>query len=204
MAPTEPIAEPLRQPPLVIAGGFMPFRIDLTEPVRFFRDRGYQVVVVPYRYRDMSDVRTYAAHIAQTIKDTCETHGVSQVTFIGFSLGGLAGLYALKRLGLAPYVTRFLALGAPLHGAVAAFFALPSLLWSVMGSQVSPGSRFLRELHADALPAGPVYLSIGGNRDAVCPLKTTHLDGARHLCLDFRHLDFFTSETMFSELELYL
>ncbi|MBI4458228.1 hypothetical protein HY633_04655 [Candidatus Uhrbacteria bacterium] len=207
MCPDIVLIAQLRTLPVLMAAGFMPVPHTMTAPKRYLDERGYDSVYVPYRYRDMRDVVVYAEHIAAEAKKLSVARG-SRINFVGFSLGGLAGLYAMKRLGMQKYVASFIAVGAPFHGAKVAYLAIPSLLWTPLGLQVSPGSRFLRELHADPLPLGTEdaptrYVSIVGEEDAVCPPETGELDGAKIERLHFRHLDFFYNTPIFPVMEEY-
>ncbi|MEK9152840.1 MAG: hypothetical protein AAB692_05750 [Patescibacteria group bacterium] len=208
MCPELVLCAQLRTLPVLMAAGFMPIAHTMTAPKKYLDERGFDSVLVPYRYRDMHDVRVYAEHIAAEAKSLSVERG-TRINYIGFSLGGLAGLYAMKRLDMQKYVASFIAIGAPFHGAKVAIFAIPSIVWTPLGLQVSPGSPFLRQLHADPLPRGTdeaptSYVSIVGEEDAICPPETGRLEGAKMERLHFSHLDFFYNTPIFPVMEEYL
>ena len=179
-----------RRLPVLIANGFAPFPI----PLHLVRDRlkalGHRTHVVPFRMKDMMDVERFAEHIAREHRKLQLSANVSRINILGFSMGGVASLLALKRLGLAPDVATFAGLGSPFHGASLSWFALPSAVFSLTGLQLLPDSSFLRKLHADPLPPGPRYVSVAGTHDHICPPRTAHLDGTEQLVLPIGHAEF--------------
>lgn len=180
--------------PILIANGFAPFPLPLQVVREQYRARGYATRVVPFRLADMADVERYAAHIAAEAKSLMREKRCDRVHLIGYSMGGVAGLYAIKRLGLAEHVEAFAGLGSPFHGSRFSWFAIPSGLFSLMGSQLVPRSPFLKRLHEDPLPLGPRYLTVAGTRDAVCPPATARLDGAHFRELPIGHAQFLVDE----------
>lgn len=179
-----------RRLPVLISNGFAPFPIPLHLVVERFREHGFRTHVVGFRMSDMRDIETYARHIVRDARILQLDAGVSRINLLGFSMGGVAALYAVKRLGLAPDVATFVGLGSPFLGSVASWFAVPTGLFSRTGLQLAPGSEFLAELHADPLPPGPRYVSVAGTRDLICPRSTSLLDGAEHYELPIGHAEF--------------
>lgn len=178
--------------PIVAANGFAPFPIPLHLIRAQFRDRGYHARVVPFRMDDMRDVETYAAHVLAEVERACDDFGVDRVHLLGYSMGGVAGLHALKRLDMAERVETFVGLGSPFHGSLVSWFAVPTGIFSRTGIQLVPGSEFLKSLHADPLPFGPRYLSVAGTRDRVCPPRTALLAETQHVELPISHVEFIT------------
>ncbi|MEK9152893.1 MAG: alpha/beta fold hydrolase [Patescibacteria group bacterium] len=173
------------------------------QPEAYFKGHGYAVRVVPYHFFDMGNVRDYARNIVEQVDKEYNSNGRHRVVLIGYSLGGLASLYALKRFGLAGKVSTFIAVGAPFHGSELALLAIPTGVWTVMGLQASPCSPFHRDLHADPLPAGTKFVSISGKRDDVCPASTNYLKGAVNVSLDYGHSSFFADSAIFPIMETY-
>jgi pimeloyl-ACP methyl ester carboxylesterase len=181
-------ASPVPKLPVLIANGFAPFPLPLDVAVARYRRRGYDIRIVPFRMDDMRDTRRFARHIADEAEAIA---GDDQVNLLGLSMGGVAALYALKRLGIAPRVAVSVSVGAPFLGSLLSWFALPTGIFTRTGLQLSPGSRFLEKLHGDPLPSGPDFVSIAGRDDAVCPPDTALLPGARHVVEPFGHADLF-------------
>lgn len=199
-APT-PSAASKPEKRLVVAGGFLRTP---TEPGEYFRAHGYRVSEIEQYPVDLCDVRAYARHIADEVERAYWKSGGQRVVIFAFSLGGLASLYAVKRLGISDKVSALITVGAPFHGSNLALFALPTGVCTPMALQVMPGSPFTKALNDDPLPAGPTYVSIAGSSDTVCPPETAHLPGASNLLLRRDHGDFFDDETALQLAESYL
>ena len=97
---------------------------------------------------------------------------------VGHSLGGLVGLYYLKRLGGRHRVRRLIMLGTPAQGTWSALLGLVTAPLGRASLQLLPGSPFLRELGEMPLPKGVDVISIGAMRDWMAPLSTTVLEGS--------------------------
>lgn len=179
-----------RRLPVLISNGFAPFPIPLHAVRERLKALGHRTHVVPFRLSDMRDVRAFAAHICREHRKLQLGTNEPRVNVLGFSMGGVAALYAIKRMGLAPDVATFAGLGSPFHGSTASWFALPTGLFSTTGLQLIPDSAFLEDLHADPLPAGPRYVSVAGTRDLICPGRTARLEGAEHHELPIGHAEF--------------
>jgi pimeloyl-ACP methyl ester carboxylesterase len=182
--------------PILISNGFAPFPIPLHLVCDRFKAYGFSPHVVGFRLSDMRCVERYARHIAEDARTIRRDAGVRRINLLGFSMGGVAALYALKRLGLAPQVHTFVGLGSPFLGSVASWLALPTAIFSRTGRQLAPNSPFLAELHADGLPPGPRYLTVAGTRDIICPPPTAQLDGAEHYELPIGHAEFIADPTV--------
>jgi hypothetical protein len=183
--------------PLLIANGFAPF--PLPEYIfDVYRDHGHFVRVMPFRFANMRNVVTYGNAIATEAKLMLRRY--TQIHFVGFSMGGVAGLYAMKHLGISDHVSRFLVYGAPFHGAALSYIGLPSGIFSKVCSQLKPNSAFLRELHAIPLSSGTRYVSAAGSKDWICPARTNHLAGAHNIVLPHSHHDIVTSVNLHTTL----
>lgn len=184
--------------PVLIASGFGPLPPP-TDAVRdFYRQRGIRISFVPFRFSSMRNVKTYAQEIAKTMRD----HG--RINLIGFSMGGVASLFVLKRMGFAASVASFVAYGAPFQGTDVALLALPTGIFASVGRQLRPRSRFLKSLVDGPLPDGPRIVSIGGTRDLICPAESTLLPGAENFNGPFGHADFFTDLDLHAFIESHL
>lgn len=176
--------------PVLVASGFCPFPLPHDIILARYRRDGFRISVVPFRMDDMRDTLAFSAHTAEEARRIAASHG-GKIDLVGVSMGGIAGLHALKRHGIAPLVGTFIAVGTPFQGTSMAVFGLPTVAFSRVGRQLAPWSRFLADLHADPLPPGPRYVTIVGDRDVVCPPPTARLAGADNVHGDFGHLSLF-------------
>lgn len=178
MKATEPAGVVGSKLPILLANGFAPWPLPLHIVRAQFRSHGYESHVVRFSLADMRDTVTYAKHIVRSVERAIAERGVDRLHLVGYSMGGVAALYAVKRLGLANRVATLVTAGSPLRGSTISWFGLPTLVFSRVGDQLRPDSDFLAQLHADPLPKGPRYVSIVGTHDLICPPETAALDGA--------------------------
>ncbi len=194
------------QPPLLIIGGFYPFLtpMPLGMASRFFRRHGRPVYILPHDIRSMRDIRLRARRAAELADKILAETGSPKLDILGFSMGGLAGLYAVQRFGLAGKVRTLLTYGSPFRGVSASLAALATVYFAKAAVQLLPDSEVLRELQEGGLPPGPRYVSTAGLNDWLCPPEQAWLPGARHAYLGYSHLDFLINIEVYRELEQYL
>jgi pimeloyl-ACP methyl ester carboxylesterase len=151
---------------------------------------------------NMRCVEAYAKSITAKAHKVRRKHGGrhGKIDVIGFSMGGVATLYALKRLKLARHVGRFIAVAAPFRGADLAYLGFASVMFAKAGRQLKPDSKFLQALEIGPLPPGPEYTALSGEKDRLCPADRTELEGARNILLPFRHADFLFSPRLHEEI----
>jgi triacylglycerol lipase len=113
-------------------------------------------------------------------------------------MGGLIGLYYVKKLGGAARVRRLVMMGTPVHGTWAALLGVATLgLWSTSSWQLLPRSRFLDELHQGQVPEDVEIHTIAAARDWVVPLATTRLAGANAMTVPLGHSSLVVSEEVY-------
>jgi pimeloyl-ACP methyl ester carboxylesterase len=173
--------------PILIANGFAPFPLPLHLVQLEYWLRGFSSHVIPFRLIDNRDVNAYARHVADSVDRLCQREGLAKINLIGISLGAVAGLAAIKRLGIAPRVATFVAVGGPLMGTDLAWAGLPTGIFTGLSKQLLPASRFVRKLADEPLPNGPRYLAVAGSNDIVCPVWTALFPGAMGIVLKFHH-----------------
>ena len=95
-------------------------------------------------------------------------------------MGGLIGLYYVKKLGGHARVRKLIMMGTPVRGTWAALAGVMTLgLWSTSSWQLLPRSRFLDELAQGPMPPGVEVHTIAAARDWVVPLATTRIHGGQ-------------------------
>jgi pimeloyl-ACP methyl ester carboxylesterase len=168
--------------------GYLATRGSLHLLERHLANRGLIVISYPLGFPvNLGDIRDSAGLIARKVESIVAQTGVTEIDVVGHSLGGLVGLYYLKRLGGRHRVRRLIMLGTPAQGTWSALLGLVTAPLGRASLQLLPGSPFLRELGEIPLPKGAEVISIGAMRDWMAPLSTTVLDGVRHIALPTGH-----------------
>ncbi|HVV48539.1 MAG TPA: alpha/beta fold hydrolase, partial [Polyangia bacterium] len=109
-------ANPAR-PPVLLIHGYLATRGSLHLLERHLVERGHIVISYPLGFPvNLGDIRDSAGLIARKVESIVAQTGVTAVDIVGHSMGGLVGLYYLKRLGGRHRVRRLIMLGTPTHG----------------------------------------------------------------------------------------
>jgi len=176
------------QPPVLLIHGYLATRGSLHLFEQHLADRGHIVVSYPLGFPvNMRDIRDSAGLIARKVESIVGQTGVTRIDVVGHSMGGLVGLYYLKRLGGRHRVRRLVMMGTPAHGTWSALLGLVTAPLGRASLQLLPGSPFLRELEEIPLPEGVEVTCIGAIRDWLAPLSTTVLEGVRHIAVATGH-----------------
>jgi triacylglycerol lipase len=196
-APTAHGGEPLRTsevtaagppgPPVLLINGYLSTRGSLHLLERRLHDRQHTVLTYRLPRMNLGDIRESAALIARKVESLVAQTSVPSVDIVGHSLGGLVGLYYVKRLGGRHRVRRLILLGTPAAGTWSALLGLVTAPLGRASLQLLPSSPFLRELNETPLPPGVEVISVGGERDYFAPLSSTVLAGIKHVALPTGH-----------------
>jgi pimeloyl-ACP methyl ester carboxylesterase len=174
-------------PPVLLINGYLSTRGSLHLLEQRLHDRNHTVLTYRLPRMNLGDIRDSAAHIARKVDSLVAQTSVPSVDIVGHSLGGLVGLYHVKRLGGRQRVRRLILLGTPATGTWSALLGLVMAPLGRASLQLLPSSPFLRELNESPLPPGVEVISVGGERDYFAPLSSTVLDGVRHVALPTGH-----------------
>jgi pimeloyl-ACP methyl ester carboxylesterase len=176
------------RPPVLLIHGYFATRGSLHLLERHLAKRGH--VVMSYQLGSvfhLGDIRDSAGLIARKVESIVAQTGVTKVDIVGHSMGGLVGLYYLKRLGGRHRVRRLVMLGTPAQGTWSALLGLVTAPLGLASLQLLPGSPFLRELSDCPLPPGSDVVAIGALRDWLAPVARTVLEGVRHIAVPTGH-----------------
>jgi triacylglycerol esterase/lipase EstA (alpha/beta hydrolase family) len=144
------------------------------------------------------DIRTSAFLIHRKIESILAQTNVKRIDIVGHSMGGLIGLYYVKKLGGAEKVRKMILMGSPVKGTWVALAGVATMgLWSASSWQLLPGSRLLRELDHGPLPPSVQYYTIAADRDWVCPPASTPLSGARAVRVPLGHSSLVVSDEVY-------
>lgn len=157
-------------PPVLLAHGFLGTRgtmLPLSE--RFQRD-GRAVFSYHHGTFQLRSLRASAHELCEHLERLEQTLGVPQFDVVGFSMGGLIALHAVKFLQAHRWIRRLALLGAPTDGTWAGLAGV-ALVGLVSPSvwQCLPVSDFVRDLQSAPMPPGIRVRQIHGTHDALCP-----------------------------------
>jgi pimeloyl-ACP methyl ester carboxylesterase len=174
-------------PPVVLIHGYLATRGSLHLLETRLADRGHLVLSYRLGLVNLGNIRASAALIARKVESLVAQTGIDRVDIVGHSMGGLVGLYYVKRLGGGPRVRKLVLLGTPVTGTWSAMLGLLTAPLGRASVQLLPASAFLRELREGPLPDGVEVVSVAGDRDYMAPVESTMLSGVRHVSLPTGH-----------------
>jgi pimeloyl-ACP methyl ester carboxylesterase len=166
-------------PPVVLVHGFLGTRGTMIPLTRRLQGDGRAVFSYAYGTFQLGSIRRSAETFVADLRKIVDELEVEHVDLIGYSMGGLIGLHAIKFLQAHLWVRRFVMLGSPVAGTwvglagVATMGAMSPSVW-----QVLPGSKFLRELVEAPLPDGVEVRQIQASSDNFVP-RSEPIEGVR-------------------------
>jgi len=175
------------QPPVLLIHGYLGTRGSLHLLESRLSHMGHLVLTYRLGLLHMGDICESAAFIARKIESIAAQSPIHRVDIVGHSMGGLVGLYYLKRLGGRRRVRRLVMLGTPISGTWSALLGVAVAPLGRASLQLLPDSVFLRELEQGSLPDGVEVISVSGKRDRLAPSGTTRLAGVRHISVSTNH-----------------
>jgi pimeloyl-ACP methyl ester carboxylesterase len=187
-----------QHPPVLLLHGYLGTRGSMYILERRLNDDGICVFSFNLGSLNVRDIRTSAFLIHRKIESILSQTPVKKIDIIGHSMGGLIGLYYIKKLGGHEKVRKLVMMGTPIRGTWAALLGVATVgLISASAWQLLPGSRFLKELSAGPLPPSVQYYTIAAQRDWVCPPSSTPLEGAESLTVPLGHSSLVMSEDVY-------
>jgi pimeloyl-ACP methyl ester carboxylesterase len=174
-------------PPVLLIHGYLATKGSLHLLERQLAKRGHVVMTFRFGPINLGDIRDSAGLVARKVESIIAQTGVQHVDIVGHSMGGLVGLYYVKRLGGRHRVRRLVLMGTPTRGTWSALLGLVTAPLGLASLQLLPGSPFLQELSETPLPAGVDVVSIGASRDWLAPVARTALDGVRNIAIPTGH-----------------
>ena len=185
-------------PPVLIIHGFLGTRGSMYMLERRLVQDGFICVSFNLGTFNVRDIRRSAFLIHRKIERILAQTPSQKIDIIGHSMGGLIGLYYVKKLGGHARVRKLIMMGTPVRGTWAALAGVATLgLWSTSSWQLLPRSRFLDELAQGAIPPGVEVHTIAAARDWVVPLATTRLTGATSSTVPLGHSSLVVSEEVY-------
>ena len=190
-----------KHPPVLLIHGFLGTRGSLYPLERRLVAEGLCVFSFNLGALNSRDIRASAFLIHRKIESILSQTSVKRIDIVGHSMGGLIGLYYLKKLGGHTRVRRLIMMGTPVKGTWAALAGVVTLgLWSKSSWQLLPRSRFLDELNQGPLPPEVEIYTLAAVRDWVCPLPSTRLKGATAVTVPLGHSSLVISDEVFTRI----
>jgi pimeloyl-ACP methyl ester carboxylesterase len=189
------------RPPVLLIHGFLGTRGSMYMLERRLVEDGFVVVSFNIGTLNVRDIRASAFLIHRKIERILAQTPFAKIDIIGHSMGGLIGLYYVKKLGGHARVRRLVMMGTPLRGTWAALAGVMTLgLWSTSSWQLLPRSRFLDELAQGPLPPETEVFTLAAARDWVVPLNTTRLPGTTAVTVPLGHSSLVVHEGVYARL----
>ena len=185
-------------PPVLLIHGYLGTRGSMFMVERRLNDDGICVFSFNLGMINVRDIRSSAFLIHRKIEAILAQTPVKKIDIIGHSMGGLIGLYFIKKLGGHEKVRKLVMLGTPLKGTWAALGGVATMgLLSTSSWQLLPGSAFLRDLAEGPNPRGVQYYSIAADRDWICPPSSSTMEEASHVTVPLGHSSLVLSEEVY-------
>lgn len=191
--------------PVLIIHGFLGTRGSMFPLERRLLDDGFCVFSFNLGTLNSRDIRRSAFLIHRKIERILAQTSWEHIDIVGHSMGGLIGLYYVKKLGGHTRVRKLIMMGTPYRGTWTALMGIACLgLYSTSSWQLLPRSRFLDELAQGSLPAGVEFYTLAAARDWVCPLPSTRIPGAKAITVPLGHSSLVVSEEVYRRLSAVL
>jgi pimeloyl-ACP methyl ester carboxylesterase len=185
-------------PPVLIIHGFLGTRGSMYLLERRLVEDGFVCVSFNLGTLNVRDIRRSAFLIHRKIERILAQTPSQKIDIIGHSMGGLIGLYYVKKLGGHSRVRKLIMMGTPVRGTWSALAGVMTLgLLSTSSWQLLPRSRFLDELAQGPIPPGVEVSTIAAARDWVVPLATTRLQGANQMTVPLGHSSLVVSDEVY-------
>jgi len=180
--------------PVLLIHGYLATRGSLHLLERRLTQMGHLVLTYRLGLLHTGDICESAALIARKIESIAAQTSIDRMDVVGHSMGGLVGLYYVKRMGGRRRVRRLVMLGTPTAGTWSALLGVAAAPLGRASFQLLPDSAFLRELGQGPLPDGVEIISVAGDHDYLAPTYTTVLEGVRLICLPTNHAGLLVDE----------
>lgn len=128
-----------------------------------------------------------AEKLKKRVDEVLYETGKRKLNLVGVSLGGIVGLYYIKKLGGNKKVKTFVAVGTPFKGSRLSYLGMVFMPeFSAPLFDITPESALLKEIQ-NSTPVKNVHIvSISSKHDFVAPPENAYLKGAKHIVVDIQ------------------
>ena len=188
-------------PPVLLLHGFLGTRGSMSLLEKRLNQDGICAFSFNLGLLNLRDIRASALRIARKVDAILAQVPVRKIDIIGHSMGGLIGLYYVKRLAGHEKVRRLIMIGTPMTGTWSALMGVAILGLMSRGSwQILPRSSFLQELSEGILPPSVEYYTVAAERDWFCPPSATLMPGATRITVPLGHASLVVGEEVYQPL----
>ncbi|MBX7149233.1 hypothetical protein K1X76_09100 [bacterium] len=167
--------------PVILINGLLAPKIS-NLPFKWMLNRaGFSAHLIDLPPLNIADVRKIAARIKKGVDQVLKNENADECDILALSLGGITGLYYLKKLGGHLNTKKFIALGTPFKGTWAAMLLTPFIgaisrsIW-----QILPSNKLLIDLWSSPVTRTQVY-SIHAHNDLVATQKSASLNWTENI-----------------------
>jgi len=186
------------QTPVLLVHGFLGTEGALYPLERRLKAVGFPIFSVPFGVLNVQDIRKSAKNLSERVEDAIAKRGSDKIDIVGHSMGGLIGLYYIKRYGGDKLVRRMIAIGTPFWGSWLANLGVAFFgLWGKSSWQLRKNSDFIKDLHADPLPENVDFYCIMAKNDFLCLPADSALPGAKNYIVPKGHTSLVVSPDAF-------
>ncbi len=191
--------------PVLLIHGFLGTRGSMYILEKRLQDDGARTIAISLGTLNTRDIRQSAFLLHRKIEAIADKVPGGKIDIIGHSMGGLIGLYYLKKLGGDQHIRKLILLGSPVLGTWAALLGVATVgLWAKSSWQLLPRSRLLDELMQGPLPKNVSVYSIAAAKDRISPVRTTYLQGAEHIVVPYGHASLVISQAVYERIRIIL
>jgi len=194
--------EPKEKIPVLLIHGFLGTRGSMYLLEKRLLEDGFCVFSFNLGTLNSRDIRRSAFQIHRKIEKILSQTPVESIDIVGHSMGGLIGLYYVKKLGGHKRVRKLIMMGTPVKGTWVALAGVATMgLFSTSSWQLLPRSRFLDEIHEGVIPKSTDVINLAAVRDWVCPLQSTRLRDVKSITVPMGHSSLVVSQEVYSRIK---
>lgn len=170
--------------PVIVIPGYLAPKEVMFFIKDFLYDEGFPVYDVDLGW-STDPVPALAQKLKERVDEVLREIGRKKLNLVGVSLGGIVGLYYIKKLGGNKKVKTFVAVGTPFKGSRLSYLGMlfmPDLAAPL--HDITPSSPLLHDIQNSTTVKGVNIVSICSRHDFVSPPSNAYLKGARHVVVD--------------------
>jgi triacylglycerol lipase len=187
--------------PILLIHGFLGTRAIMMPIERFLEGQDCAVFSINLGVFNIEDIRVSAFRIHRAVERICYDLDIEEIDIIAHSMGGLIGLYYIKKLGGSKRVRKLITLGTPYLGTNVSWFGVATMgLIAPSAWQMLPGSFFLKELHTGPIPEDVEVYALEAVNDRIVPPCAERLPDIKVLKVDFGHTSLVLSDEVFEKI----